>query len=174
MNFNDKGFMRHAIEAAYKALEEGEVPVGCVIVRDSTVVASGWNKTNASKNATRHAELDAIDNVLFGDTNINTDFVPPLLHSVSVFHECDLYVTLEPCIMCSDAIRRLGFRSVTFGAWNDKFGGVGSVLNLLTDSETTFVGGVFKDEVIKMLQDFYVKGNRNCPEDKRKRVLIEA
>ncbi|KAL4448642.1 hypothetical protein ABPG75_005861 [Micractinium tetrahymenae] len=118
---DDVRYMRAALQQACIAMEESEVPVGCVVVRDGRVAATGSNKTNAERNGTRHAEFVAIDSLLAqagGDP------------AAAQFHECELYVTCEPCIMCAGALSLLGFRSVTFGCPNDKFGGNGSILSV--------------------------------------------
>ncbi|KAL0222896.1 hypothetical protein P9112_002286 [Eukaryota sp. TZLM1-RC] len=147
-------YMQYALNVANNAMHSSEVPVGAVIVHNSSIVATGANRTNETKNATRHAELEAIDTILCTYPSIK-------------FSECDLYVTLEPCIMCADALRRLNFHSVIFGAWNDKFGGCGSVLNILDNAR----GGLLKDEAIELLREFYSTGNANCPTEKRKRAI---
>lgn len=107
--------MELALAEAEAALNTGEVPVGCVFVhpRDG-VIARGHNRTVVSCNATRHAELEAIDEFLVngGDP--------------AVLAECSLYVTVEPCVMCASALRQLRLRSVVFGCANDKFGGCGA------------------------------------------------
>eukprot|EP00887_Chlorella_sp_A99_P004168 scaffold23.g4168.t1 len=117
----DRAFMKVALRQANLALQEQEVPVGCVIARDGAVVAAGSNKTNEQRNGTRHAEFVAIDRLLGqhgGDV------------AAARFPECDLYVTCEPCIMCAGALSLLRFRSVTYGCPNDKFGGNGSILSV--------------------------------------------
>jgi tRNA-specific adenosine deaminase 2 len=114
----DFELMREALKEAHVAFHKGEVPVGCVIARDGEIIARGQNKPNQTKDATTHAEFVAIDVVVEreGDSY--------------VFHDCDLYVTVEPCIMCASALLILGFRRVFFGCSNQRFGGCGSVLAL--------------------------------------------
>ncbi|KAK9735452.1 hypothetical protein RND81_04G206100 [Saponaria officinalis] len=93
-------FMKRAIEEAKTALERLEVPVGCVIVKDGKVIASGSNRTNETRNATRHAEMEAIDTLLLlwqKDGLSQSDVA-------KIFSECVLYVTCEPCIMCAAAL----------------------------------------------------------------------
>ena len=75
------------------------------------------NETNKSLNGTRHAELVAINQILAE-------------HPIGVFKETDLYVTVEPCVMCASALRQYGIRAVYFGCWNERFGGTGGVLNI--------------------------------------------
>ena len=117
----DERWMRAALVEAEGALNRWEVPVGCVVVRDGEVIATGSNRTNELRNGTRHAEFEAIDAIL-ARPEVNDDA------SAAGFDRCDLYVTCEPCIMCAGALSLLGFRSVTFGCGNDKFGGNGSIL----------------------------------------------
>jgi len=96
---------RQAAEAeAENALNRNEVPVGCVFVRDSFIVARGHNLTNIEMDATRHAEMVAVDKLfdMAGDSHKNSDSCPQLLAG------CTLYVTCEPCIMCAAAIGMLG------------------------------------------------------------------
>ncbi|KAG0588701.1 hypothetical protein KC19_2G262900 [Ceratodon purpureus] len=113
------------------ALARLEVPVGCVIVKDGEVIGRGSNRTNETRNATRHAEMEAIDMVLClwqQSLTAHSDNV-----STEGFQQCDLYVTCEPCIMCASALSLLGFRKVYYGCGNDRFGGCGSVLDIHTD-----------------------------------------
>lgn len=104
-----------ALDLGRKALENGEVPVGCLFVREGEIIARAQNKTNEFMNATSHAEMVALKEMAADSSSLAN---------------CDLYVTIEPCIMCAAALRQVGIRHVYFGAFNDKFGGNGSVLNL--------------------------------------------
>ncbi|WIA10088.1 hypothetical protein OEZ85_010295 [Tetradesmus obliquus] len=169
-------FMQLAIQQAKEALQDREVPIGCVFVRDGQVIGSGYNMTNHSRNATRHAELEAVDKMLAdhgGDA------------SKVQFHRCQLYVTIEPCIMCAGALSLLGIGQVFFGAGNDKFGGCGSIVPVHQqgcgscthhdDPQAAAhgagfpaVGGLFAKEAIQLLQDFYVAGNPAAPKPHRK------
>ncbi|GJN31324.1 hypothetical protein PR202_gb19710 [Eleusine coracana subsp. coracana] len=119
-------FMELALEQAKFALDNLEVPVGCVIVEDGKVISSGSNRTNATRNATRHAEMEAIDVLLREWQGMGLD-QPQVAEK---FARCDLYVTCEPCIMCATALSILGIREVYFGCANDKFGGCGSIMSL--------------------------------------------
>lgn len=156
--YDENIFMREALAEAELAAAEGEVPVGCVLVCPLSlkVVGRGRNKTNEKKNATRHCELEAIDDFLrqrFGqqvaaremvpsisNTNANTsavttahsnanskDIHKEVRQALSSLH---LYVTCEPCVMCAWAIRLCGISRVYFGCMNSRFGGCGSVLNI--------------------------------------------
>lgn len=97
----DCEFMREALKLAHVALLEREVPVGCVITRRGQIVATGMNKPNQTKDATTHAEFVAIDALV---TSENDSYI---------FDECDLYVTVEPCVMCAAALLTLGTRRVS-------------------------------------------------------------
>ncbi|KAI0786497.1 tRNA specific adenosine deaminase [Abortiporus biennis] len=165
-------WMRKAMEMAEEALSAGEVPVGCVFVRDEKIIAKARNRTNELRNATRHAELEAIDEMLAKNL-LTSDSSNSLLHDVV------LYVTVEPCIMCSSALRQLGIKRVYYGCENDRFGGCGSVLGVNsevshpTDPPYTAIGGLCREDAIMILRRFYITENTNAPKPKLKanRVL---
>ncbi|KAI8897572.1 cytidine deaminase-like protein, partial [Globomyces pollinis-pini] len=151
------------VALAEEAYSAGEVPVGCVFVHQGKVIGRGRNMTNLMINATKHAELVAIESL-----------------DVKLLPEMDLYVTIEPCLMCASALRMLGIRHVYFGAGNEKFGGNGTVFNLHKESvqfEFTFyypvTSGILKDEAIIILRKFYIRENENAPVPRKKtsRVL---
>lgn len=157
---------------AEEALAVGEVPVGCVFVRDGRVIAKARNRTNELRNATRHAELEAIDGIL--SNNLLTPVVTKYPLSSTI-----LYVTVEPCIMCASALRQLGIKEVYYGCGNDRFGGCGSVLgvNDMLDHPThppyRATGDLLREEAIMILRRFYITENTNAPNPKSKsnRVL---
>jgi tRNA-specific adenosine deaminase 2 len=157
-------FMKAALYQAATALFNGEVPVGCVFVNSSgEIVASGHNETNKSRNGTRHSELVAIDDAL-----LNRKLDP------SIFSDCDLYVTCEPCIMCAAAIAKMKIKSVYFGCGNDRFGGNGSILSVHCDPNSIshkykIRSGLLKDEAVDVFQRFYETENRRAPEVKRRK-----
>ena len=148
--------MQMALEQAQEAYDAGEVPVGCVFVLNNSVVGKGRNRTNETLNATAHAELVALRE---------------MSHILDQTSQMDLYVTVEPCIMCAAALRQVGIRQVFFGAGNDKFGGNGTVLEInkwyqLLNSKSLFnpypsTGGILAKEAIFMLRKFYVRENEN-------------
>lgn len=159
---------RHMLEAlaeATKALDIGEVPVGCVIVDTSTdkVVSRGGNRTNLTCNATRHAEFEALDEILLNE------------NSTVDLSACELFVTVEPCIMCADALARVGISKVYFGCHNDKFGGNGSIMSLHEEgapvpacaSPYPSCAGLLKNEAIALLRQFYEMGNPHAPKPQR-------
>lgn len=172
---NNKRFMRLALKQAYLATIENEVPVGCIITLDDRVIASAFNRTNAEKNATRHCEIVAMDRVL----SLVDEDSGEKIYDASVFRRCKLYVTVEPCIMCAAALSIVNFGKIHFGCYNDRFGGCGSVLNLHRSDAIPsarhegleIVSGVLEDEAVRVLKEFYTRGNPNAPESKRKRKL---
>lgn len=167
---SDERFMLLAIEQAEQALNKKEVPVGCVFVHHASgeVLATGYNKTNISLNGTLHSEFDAIEKIL-------------MYNSPDVFNDLDLFVTVEPCLMCASALRQLGIRRVVFGCGNERFGGCGSVFSLHSDTLKTqhppyqVTSGVFRKEAIMLLRRFYIMQNDSAPKPalKATRVLKE-
>ncbi|KAI3997286.1 hypothetical protein MKX01_009130 [Papaver californicum] len=170
-------FMDLAIEQAKIALNSLEVPVGCVIVEGEKVIASGRNRTNETRNATRHAEMEATDYLL-------EQWKKNGLSKKEIgirFSKCDLYVTCEPCIMCASAISFLGIKAVYYGCANDKFGGCGSILSLHSRNTEhlpsggasemkgcfTCKGGVMASEAVSLFRSFYDQGNPNAPKPHR-------
>lgn len=146
-----ESFMRHALAQAELALATDEVPVGCVFVHNNTIIAHGMNDTNRSLCGTRHAEFIGIERILKS-------------HPPEIFRETDLYVTVEPCIMCASALRQLGIRRVYYGCMNERFGGCGGVLKLHEDGGYECVGGIFRSEAIMLLRRFYVQENEKAPQ----------
>lgn len=127
----DLHWMREALVMAEEAFSANEVPVGSVFVRNNEIIAKGRNRTNELMNATRHAELEAIDEILekFPPQSPSFPTNPHNTHSGdNPFKDTTLYVTVEPCIMCAAALRQVGIKRVVFGAGNERFGGNGSVL----------------------------------------------
>lgn len=171
-------FMTLALEEARDALQKMEVPIGCVLVKDKEVVASGSNRTNATGNATRHAEMEAIDKVLvrWQQAGFSQRQV------ADQFSKCELYVTCEPCIMCAAALSILGIGKVFYGCENDRFGGCGSVLSVhehgsgpcgkslpvdFKIQKFQCVGGFMADDAVALLRGFYEQGNPNAPKPHR-------
>ncbi|KAJ7229144.1 cytidine deaminase-like protein, partial [Mycena pura] len=163
----DPNFMADALAMAEEALAAGEVPVGCVFVRDQTIIARARNRTNQLRNATRHAELEAIDEILADPVLTPKNRRYPL-------SDTTLYVTVEPCIMCASALRQMGIKEVFYGCANDRFGGCGGVIGvndkLVHPSHPSFsaVGGFLREEAILILRRFYVTENSNAPTPKSK------
>ena len=144
----DEAYMKEAMKQAMKAYKLGEVPIGCVIVREGKIIARGYNRRNTDKNTLAHAEITAIRRAskLAGDWRLE---------------DCTLYVTLEPCQMCAGAIVQARMGRVVIGAMNPKAGCAGSILNLLEMSEfnhqVNVERGVLEEECSTMLSEFFKK-----------------
>ncbi|XP_064619511.1 tRNA-specific adenosine deaminase 2-like [Lineus longissimus] len=162
-----KYWMKKSLQFADNALKRGEVPVGCIFVYDDKVIATGSNTVNETKNAARHAEMIAIDEVLEWCGKNDKD-------SKDVFGHLTVYVTVEPCIMCAGALRLMRVPLVVYGCNNERFGGCGSVLDVHSDdivdygSKFQCINGVYLEEAVKLLKDFYSGENPNAPEEKKK------
>ncbi|KIJ32352.1 hypothetical protein M422DRAFT_61562 [Sphaerobolus stellatus SS14] len=162
------------MDMAEEALAAQEVPVGCVFVRDGTVIAKGRNRTNELRNATRHAELEAIDAIIS-----DPELTPPEKRGPKLLSDTILYVTVEPCIMCASALRQVGIKAVYYGCGNDRFGGCGSVLGVNENlphpalSSYSAFTGLRREEAIMLLRRFYITENVNAPNPRSKanRVL---
>lgn len=140
-------FMLAAYEMAKLAYDDGEVPVGAVIVRNDEIVAKGRNRREKSKNALLHAEIEAIDNAC------------KALGGWRLWN-CELYVTLEPCPMCAGAIINAHIPKVYFGAYDFKNGSCGTITNLFEmpyNFKPECVGGIMADECSALLKDFFKK-----------------
>lgn len=142
---SDEAFMRQALRCAEQAGLLGEVPVGAVVVKDGEIIASGCNRREAGKNALCHAELEAIDSAcrMLGGWRL---------------WQCELFVTLEPCPMCTGAIINARIKRVVFGAYDKKAGSCGSVVNLFElpyNHKPELKGGVLEYECGKLLTGFF-------------------
>ena len=115
--FQDNVFMTEALKLAKVAAKAGEIPVGAVIVRDGTIIATGYNQREAKHNALSHAEIEAINNAC---KTLNRWRL----------NECDIYVTLEPCPMCAGAILNARINKLIYAVSDYKSGACGSVINL--------------------------------------------
>lgn len=140
-------FMRQAVTQAKKAWKNKDVPIGCVIVYEGSVIARGYNRRNADKTALAHAEIMAIKKAskVIGDWRLE---------------DCTMYVTLEPCQMCAGAIVQARIPRVVIGCMNPKAGCAGSVLNLFNIKEfnhqVEVVKGVMEEVCSAMMKDFFV------------------
>lgn len=138
-------FMNAALKLARKAAAEGEVPVGCVVVRDGVIVGRGRNRRETKKDALDHAEIEAIHKACkkLGGWRL---------------HQCDLYVTLEPCPMCTGAIINARIKTVYYGAPDLKAGSCGSVVNLFDlpyNHKPELVSGLMEQECTEELKKFF-------------------
>ena len=142
---DDQYFMDLALELARQAAEEGEVPVGCVIVRGDTVVGRGRNRRETGKSALAHAEIEAI-----GEACRN-------LGGWRLW-ECTLYVTLEPCPMCAGAIINARIPRVVYGAGDKKCGACGGVCSLFDiafNHHPRVERGIREEECSSLLTEFF-------------------
>ena len=138
--------MRVAIEAARKATDNADIPVGAAIFNaEGELISTGHNERELLKDPTAHAEIVAIRKASekLGSWRLE---------------ECTLVVTLEPCVMCAGAIAQSRLKTVVFGAWDEKAGAVGSMWDLLRDPRSTFRtevrAGVLADECGELIKSF--------------------
>jgi len=147
-------YMDAAFAWARDALRHGEVPVGCVMVYSGRVIAGGRNTVNQTRLATRHAEVNCVDAIYRWCEEAG---VCP----VAVWRATDVYVTVEPCVMCAAALSHLGVGSVRYGCANPRFGGCGSVLPA-PEGETVFEQETSRAaEAVGLLKLFYQGSNPN-------------
>ncbi|MHC5268279.1 tRNA adenosine(34) deaminase TadA [Enterococcus sp. LJL98] len=139
-------FMRAAIREAEKAKGQAEVPIGAVVVRNKEIIGRGHNLRETTQNATAHAEMMAIQEACAHLTNFRLE-------------EAQLFVTLEPCPMCSGAILLSRIEEVYFGAYDPKGGTAGSLLNLLEDQRFNhwcyLESQILQQECSQLLSDFF-------------------
>ena len=139
-------FMRLAIEQAKRAWKAGEVPVGAVLVKNGAVIATGYNRPILDHDPSAHAEIMALR---AASRSLENYRLPG----------CELYVTLEPCVMCAGAMMHARLARVIFGASDPKTGVAGSVLNIFDQEKlnhhTTITRGVLAEECATLLKDFF-------------------
>lgn len=158
----EEKYMKAALKEAMKAYKLGEVPIGCVIVYENKIIGRGYNRRNTDKNTLSHAEITVINKASkkMGDWRLEG---------------CTMYVTLEPCQMCSGAIVQSRMDKVVIGTMNPKAGCAGSILNILNMEEFNHrvetVKGVMEQECTDILQKFFKelrvrnkadKNRKNC------------
>ncbi|MDD6101642.1 MAG: tRNA adenosine(34) deaminase TadA [Clostridiales bacterium] len=142
----EEKYMKKALSYARKAYALNEVPIGCVIVKDEKIIASGYNRRNTDGQTLSHAELTAIRRAskALGDWRLEG---------------CEMYVTLEPCQMCAGALVQSRIDRVYIGAMNKKAGCCGSIINLLNNESFNHrveqVTGVLGEECSAILSDFF-------------------
>ena len=141
-------FMKLAIKEAKKAELVDEVPIGAVIVKDGKVIARAHNKKETKNQATRHAEIEAIEKAT---KKVNNWWL----------EDCDIYVTLEPCAMCAGALINSRLRNIYFGAYDKKAGCCGSLYNLPEDTRFNHrlkvEGGILEKECASLLTNYFKK-----------------
>lgn len=157
---SDRQFMALALAQAHAAAEQGEIPVGAVIVRRGQVIATGRNAPIGAHDPTAHAEIVALRAAALAVGNYRLD-------------ECEMFVTLEPCAMCSGAMLHARLKRVVFGAADAKTGAAGSVVNLFAlpqlNHQTLLQGGVLAEQGSALLQDFFRLRRAGQKEDARRR-----
>ena len=138
-------YMKEALILAEEGLNNGEIPVGCVIVKNNKIIARGRNFTEELKSPTRHAEIVAIENA---SNKLNC----------SNLSGCELYVTLEPCPMCAGAIINAKIDKVVFGAYDLNYGACDSAIRLFSTKNIhapECYGGIMEEQCSKLLSDFF-------------------
>ena len=139
-------YMREALNEAEKAINSGDVPIGCVIVYNGNIIGRGHNLRNNLKNPLCHAEISAINEAanFIGDWRLE---------------DCTLYVTVEPCPMCAGAIVQARIPNVVFGTRNVKAGCAGSILNILDEPrfnhQVNVIEGILREECAKPMGEFF-------------------
>lgn len=139
---NDEYFMKKALQQAELAYEEGEIPIGAIVVHENKIIGKGYNQTEKLVDVTAHAEMLAITSAeqYLGSKYLN---------------ECTLYVTIEPCVMCAGAIQWARFSRVVFGAEEPKSGYTKKSMNLIS-SKTEIVKGVLENECAELIKNFFL------------------
>ena len=142
----DEKYMKEAIKQAKKAYKIGEVPIGCVIVYQDKIIGRGYNRRTIDKNTIAHAEMMAIKKASKKMDDWRLE-------------DCTMYVTLEPCQMCSGAIVQSRMKKVVIGCMNPKAGCAGSILNLLQMEEfnhqVELETGVLQEECSDLMKQFF-------------------
>ena len=148
-------YMREALVLAREAYEAGEVPVGCVIVKNGQIIGRGRNRREEKQSALSHAELEAIEDACRATGGWR-------------LQGCQLYVTLEPCPMCAGGIISARLPEVYYGAKDEGFGAVGSILNLFEENfrhHPKVIGHILEADCKAILQDFFVQVREKNPDN---------
>ena len=152
-NYNEDKyfFMKKALSYAQKAFSEEETPIGAVLVKGGKIISFGYNKREKNQDVTLHAEIIAIKKACRKMKSWRLD-------------ECDLYVTLEPCIMCAGAIQQARIRKVYFGAAEPKGGGVISkvgIFDIPLNHKVLYEGNILAEQSSTLLKEFFVMMREN-------------
>ena len=143
---NNELYMREAYKEALKAYKKNEVPIGCVIVRNDKIIARAHNLRNTKKNSLYHAEVLAINKACKKLKRWILD-------------DCTLYVTMEPCVMCAGSIIQARIKKVVYGIPQNRYGCVGTLVNLFTDYEFNnspeFEKGVMEIQIKELVNKFF-------------------
>lgn len=157
-------YMKEAIKQAKKAYALGEVPIGCIIVYQDKVIGRGYNRRTTDKSTLAHAEIAAIKKAskVIGDWRLE---------------ECTMYVTLEPCQMCSGAIVQARIPEVYIGCMNPKAGCAGSILNILQtpqfNHQVDIHKGILEAECSEMLTTFFKELRKRLKSEKATRATVD-
>jgi tRNA(adenine34) deaminase len=145
---NHEFYIRECLKEAAKALEKGEVPIGAVIVFEKKIIARAHNQKEILKDPTAHAEMIAITQAASFLDNWRLE-------------NADIYVTIEPCLMCASALVQARVKRIIFGTPDSKAGGCGSIFNIVNDKrlnhQIKVIQGVLKEECQGILQEFFKK-----------------
>ncbi|MDO8735037.1 MAG: tRNA adenosine(34) deaminase TadA [Elusimicrobiota bacterium] len=145
---SDIFFIKQALKEAKKAAKSGEVPVGCVIVKDGKIISRAYNLTVKRNDPTAHAEILAIKKAAQKTGNYRLT-------------NCEMYVTIEPCPMCAGAAVWARVRKIIFGVCDEKSGAAGSVVNIVNNKKLNhrikIKGGVLSDECADLMRKFFRK-----------------
>lgn len=150
---NSIKYMKEAIKEAKKAYDIGEIPVGCVIVYNDKIIARGYNKREINNLALDHAEIIAIKKA------------SKKLNSWRL-EECSMYITLEPCIMCSGAIIQSRIKNVYYGAYDNRFGchkSLTNIFDLKFNHTVNIIGGILEEDCSNLIKAFFkeLRENKN-------------
>jgi tRNA(adenine34) deaminase len=144
----DIDYMQHALVLASQAKTAGEVPVGAVVVKDGEIIGRGFNAPISRHDPSAHAEVQALRDAAERIGNYR-------------LVDCELFVTLEPCLMCAGAMMHARIARVVYGASDFKTGACGSVLNVFSEQRlnhhTSVLGGVLAEECSAMLSNFFAQ-----------------
>jgi tRNA(adenine34) deaminase len=138
---NDEYFMRKALQQAEIAYDEGEIPIGAVVVHQNKIIGKGYNQTEKLVDVTAHAEMLAITSA---EQYLSSKYL----------YECSLYVTIEPCVMCAGAIQWARFSKVVFGAKEPKSGYTQKSMNLIS-SRTEIISGILEVDCAELMKNFF-------------------
>lgn len=145
-------FMKQALKEAEKALLIDEVPIGCVIVKDNKIIARGFNKRESKNDVTSHAEIETIRKA---NKKLNSWRLV----------ECDIYITVEPCLMCMGAIIQSRIRNIYFGTKDYKGGALGSSINALEAKNINHYpnveSGILEEECSLIISNYFRKKREN-------------
>ena len=134
---NEK-YIKIALKLAKKALKQGEVPVGAIIVKDNKIIAKAYNKKEKTHNVTKHAEIIAISKACKKLKNWRLE-------------NCEMYVTMEPCMMCSGAIEQSRLKKIVYGVKNENYGYIHNLKNI------EIISQVCENECKELVQSFFKK-----------------